>query len=114
LDALVSYSWQSYISDDGVTYAVKVRLEYVVMAERGWFANAVPGDLQYPRGWRLRRVVGLTVDGRTVFADCAHIDSDLWSGATSVFTYIDSSGAHALANSIGTQRERRLLIPDQP
>lgn len=106
----MSFSWQRYLSDDGNFYATKVNDEYVAMQERGWFELAAPGDTQYPRGWRLRRVKGISPAGDLVFADAATIDADIWTGAVSVFEFIDGSGAHVLANIIERQRERRLLI----
>jgi hypothetical protein len=106
----VSFSWQRYLSDDGNFYATKVNDEYVAMQERGWFELAAPGDTQYPRGWRLRRVKGITPTGDLVFADAATLEADIWSGAVSVFEFIDGSGAHVLATIIERQRERRLLI----
>jgi len=100
-----------YASDDGRDYATKVDAAYVVMADRGWLVQAQPGDAQYPRGWRLRRAVGLSVAGDLVYADCASTGAALWTGAVSSFEYINQSGEHVTANVIARQRERRLLIP---
>lgn len=106
----MSYLWQRYVSDDDRIYAVKVNDAYVAMPERGWFESAVAGDPQYPRGWRLRRVKGIDLDGNICYADCAHLECDLWTGVVSVFNFIDNSGAHVLGTVIERQRERRLLI----
>jgi hypothetical protein len=110
----VSYVWRRYESDDGFIYAVKVSVVYAGMSERGYTQPALGTDIQYPRGWRERRVIGIADSGGLVAADVASTIAPLWTGAEGRFTYQTGAGSLAGATVIGRREERMLPIYADP
>lgn len=106
----LAFQWMKYASDDGNVYALKVDADYVDQADRGWGLNADTTDMQYPRGWWPRRVLGTTPAGALREAIVAHVDAPLWSGAAGTFFIRDSSGAMIECVVVGRRRERWLRI----
>lgn len=102
--------WRLYLSDDGREYAVKMRDAYAADPARGFPFHAQVGDIQYPRGWRVRRVLGIGPAGQTLTADCGSPDADLWTGVVTVFTVIGTAGELVQGIVIGRQQERILNV----
>lgn len=104
------FPFMAYTSDDGNVYAVKVDQLYANMPERGWKSPAGDTTPQYPRGWRIRAVFGITAEGARVLAGCATTDADLWTGLVTEITYLTRSGQLAVASIVGRYSERTLKV----
>lgn len=79
------FVWAIYNSDDGNQYALRVDADYAAMPERGWTVPAPAGMPPYPRGWMIRKVVGLDSDGHPRKAGVGSITADLWTGVVKTF-----------------------------
>lgn len=79
------FVWADYVSDTGVTFALRVDADYAEDSSRGWVHPSSPGTPVYPRGWTARRVTGLDESGHPQQAIVGTTSCDLWTGAIGTF-----------------------------
>lgn len=82
--------WVLYEADDQALYALQVDADYQLQTGRGFITLAPPGTPPVPRGWLVRRVVGVEPTGRTHKATVASVNAPLWAGTETTFDIVDS------------------------
>lgn len=79
------FVWGTYFDDTNAAWALKVDDDYFRQSERGWFTQAAPGAIPFPRGWTPRRVQGMDSRGNIRFAVSPSLSSPIWTGASPTF-----------------------------
>lgn len=79
------FVWGTYFDDSGQTWGLRVDDDYFRQPERGWFTQATPGAIPFPRGWRPRRVQGMDPLGNIRTAVSPSTSSPIWTGGSPTF-----------------------------
>jgi len=88
------WTWGLYTDDRGLPWAVPVDRDAIEQPERGWLELATGEIPPFPRGWRMRRAIGIDPSGREHTATIATVTADLWTGA--VRSWIAETSAQGL------------------
>jgi len=91
-----------YASDSGVDKTVG--LSTLVAAVGGFTATA--GLIDFPRGWKMRRVYGVNATGSHASVPIAHNGDGLYTGSTATFTI--HSSTYDCQGRIGEKRRVRI------
>jgi len=86
------FEWCVYEADDHQLFAVQVDADYQLQTGRGFETLAPEGALPVPRGWLIRKVVGVEPLGREHMATVASVTAPLWTGVETTFDIVDSNG----------------------
>lgn len=102
------FAWSLYVDDTGASWSVRVDADYALDPDRGWQGADPNVVTQLPRGWSIRRVLGVDDEGNEVFAGVATTDAPLWTGAAPAFTFNATDQLAHTATVIAMFAERRL------
>lgn len=101
--------YAGYTADDGTVFQTLVDADEFAIAARGWAAATPGGDL-LPRGFKERRVHGLSpTSGRRGSCRVGSTAATLWTGVTTSFTVeADDNTIDTLNVTSRTGEKRRL------
>jgi hypothetical protein len=79
------FSWMTYVTDSGQSFALRVDSDQALDPGRGWVEASIDMPV-LPRGWRPRTVHGRDYGGIAHRTRVATLNAPLWTGSQITFT----------------------------
>jgi hypothetical protein len=98
-------AWGVYVSDSGAEYSVHLDADYYADPDRWWAAVPDPPPPRLPKLFKPRRVLGVDDEGRIGRAIIPRVDSPLWTGEVTSFTFYASDQVPHSARIINRNSE---------
>ena len=105
------FVWAEYLTDDGVTYALRVDADEAADPIRGWTVVQDVATVPLPRGWLPRVVIGTDENGHPRSTRVSSVDAPLWVGDVTSFVIEGSDQLSHECQVIGRKQENTRARP---